>query len=650
MRDKMIWLAGMPRDVDYFLLASGLCFILVFMLWLPPQRVGDGSEYYAMYLAWKETLRPFMTEKSFQAYADCMASGQVPGLVSRAQLEGHFPALRLGTTADFNHFWLFSFLAFVIGRIAALLHIGIQMHTGFVLLHFLLLATVILIAHRFYRWIGVVTVLVLTFGSPIFWFIDKVHTEFFTYCLVLSSIILLTQRQFIVAALFQALASTQNPSFAIIAAFCLLLGLVSEPRRLYGKLDVILIGCTGLLILLHPAYYFFRFGVPTPQLLAGGASLGGNLSTFYIWLFDPDVGLLPNWPIGALGLLMAFVLALLPVTRPVWSRQAGYVAAFLVFYLLVNLYAHSSTTNINSGATPGLSRYALWYLPLAFPIFIYVTSATWYRPAVALPMALLLSGLGLFSMYQNVPIRRESYTTPAPLSLFIQSRLPWLYNPPDEVFAERYTPFGEGVHLRKLLAIVGPDCRKMLVIPASDRQSVYAPPECFMTAELQDIAARYRQSMRRIGYVTLTNAEFAAARGSLEVGRRYRVGADRPGNFVLRTGWSGLEPWGVWSNGSPAVLAMPCDDGRTIKSVVLEFRVFERQSIAVKGLDGRMLWQGAVEGAEASLEFPFDQMQCRSGQALVSIDISNPTSPSERGMSNDRRKLGIGLSAVTFTE
>jgi hypothetical protein len=83
-------------------------------------------------------------------------------------------------------------------------------------------------------------------------------------------------------------------------------------------------------------------------VLAGGASLGSNLSTFYIWILDPDLGLLPNWPIGVLFILTAALL-----TK--WGRDSTGEGGdkpfylFLTAFFVINFYAHSSTLNLNSG-------------------------------------------------------------------------------------------------------------------------------------------------------------------------------------------------------------------------------------------------------------------------------------------------------------
>lgn len=52
-------------------LAASLLFLSICLYavsQLPVIRIGDGMEYYALFFAWTETLRPWMNEVSFSAY------------------------------------------------------------------------------------------------------------------------------------------------------------------------------------------------------------------------------------------------------------------------------------------------------------------------------------------------------------------------------------------------------------------------------------------------------------------------------------------------------------------------------------------------------------------------------------------------------
>ncbi|MFI4957438.1 MAG: hypothetical protein ACHQAX_09575 [Gammaproteobacteria bacterium] len=492
----------------YLVIALVVLIYFIFVAFkFPLHRVGDGMEYYGLYYAWDISHRPWMTPQAFEAYDQLVASNQIVGMLPGDFLKQAFPALQLGKTMDFNHFWFYSFLAFLCNKMAGLLGVHLQIHQSFLMLHCILLTTTTWISYNFFKWPGVFIVLLMTFLSPILWFTNKVHTEFFTYCLVLSAVMLIYSKKYIPSALFLAIASTQNISFALIAAIPLLYRVTLERKKPYTLADVMICSSIAILILAHPVYYFSRYGVVSPQFLAGGASLGGNLSTFYIWLIDPDLGLLPNWPIGLLALLSGSMLWLFNKQ----SRQSPINKAYLmffVFYMLINFYAHSSTMNLNSGATPGLARYALWYLPLAFPpLYWMLNSINWRQKKFLLIMPLALF-LAYFSLKSNNPKKHESYTTPTRLSYFIQSKTPWLYNPPEEVFLERYSGFGESAYALTIKIVTGPDCQKLLVFNDSTKENVTFPEKChFDASKLRSFIDSKAFSNERSQYYYLTEKE-----------------------------------------------------------------------------------------------------------------------------------------------
>lgn len=273
---KFSGLADMCRDVSlkkylpYFCICLGFFVVFYVLGGLPQQRVGDGSEYYALFYAWGVAHRPWMTSLAYDAYEQLVSANHIVGMLSRESLQSYFPELRLENTSDFNHFWMYSFLAYLASKFVSLFGVSPSPHVGFLTLHCFLLVLTTSLAHRFYGRNGVLVVILMTFISPIFWFLDKVHVEVFTYTLILSSIILVHSRQYVFAAFFLALASTQNPSFSLVALVLLFYRVFLEWRRPYSFFELVFFIGTVLVALLHPVYYFFRFGVPTPQLLAGG--------------------------------------------------------------------------------------------------------------------------------------------------------------------------------------------------------------------------------------------------------------------------------------------------------------------------------------------------------------------------------------------
>lgn len=641
--------------LPYLIILAVLVVIFFMLNRLPPVRVGDGSEYYGLFYAWSLEHRPWMTAAAYDAYGALVRSNAIVGLVPQDALASSFQALRVGATSDFNHFWFYSLLAALCGKAAGLLGMTLTPHQCFLGLHFAALAATAAIAYRCYAWKGVLAVALMVLVSPVFWFINKVHTEFLTVCLLLSAVILVTGRRYLEAAFCIALAATQNPSFALIACIPLFYRVVLQRKQPYSLWDVAL--CVGvvLAVLAHPVYYFARYGVVTPQLLAGGAQLGRDLGTFYVWILDPDLGLLPNWPLGVLVLLAGLAgLALARRRGPERVKADPLWLVFCALYLAVNFFAHASTTNLNSGATPGLARYALWYLPLGFPVFMYVIGL-FPRGArqgyVAVPVLALLAAM---SIRVNDPRGSERYTAPSAASHFLQTRLPGLYNPPWEIFAERYAGFGEGVYDKKLRAIIGPDCAKMLLLPGEGLHDAVAARSCALDGEKlneyvnsQRFDAEYG-AQPRPRYVALPQARVDGFRPRLAPGTQ-RVGTLGTGNVILGEGWSGKEEWGVWSESKVATLVLPCD-GRQFYgparpfSLLVRLRPFNKQTLIVSTTAGKA-WEGAISAVDQEVRIEMPPASCEDGLYTVTLEMPNAVSPQALGMSADGRLLGVGLSS-----
>lgn len=635
------------------ILGAIFAFLIIFtLLGLTfPDRVGDGSEYYALFLAWQETLKPWMSVVSFEAYDRLFSANQIGGLVSREWLVESFPALRLGGTADFNHFWFYSFLAFVISKFFSLVGLHLSPHSSFIALHFILVTFTSVVAFYFYKWQGLLAFLLMTITSPILWYLNKVHTELFTYCLTFSAIIFIYAKNYLPGAFLLALASTQNPSFGLIALFPFSYGLVSQRCQRFSFLEVCLVVGTVLAAIAHPTYYFLRFGVLTPQLLAGGASLGGNLSTFYIWIVDPDLGLLPNWPVGVIFIAVAICLYFYSNLNKDQSLS-NFFYLFVIVFLLVNFYAHSSTTNLNSGATPGVARYSLWYLPLAFPLVLYVVKNFSVKNIYFYPFILILSLLSLFNLYKSNPVSGEDYSTPTMLSKYIQTNISFVYNPPHEVFAERYSGVGETIHSLNPRGVLGPDCRKLLIYPGAGRSLITTPNYC-QTDQVKIrllVDSLVLKAKKDEFYIRLSDGQLDSLKFVVSPGLN-KVGTYGNGNYILGAGWSLPEEWGVWSERKRVKILLPCNSSQFYFKhekiyLTLKLQPFGSQKIKV------------LQSGDSLLDYELNKLDevafsglvngCREKLISFDIEISNPKSPRELGQSSDARKLGVSLIEFTI--
>jgi hypothetical protein len=637
------------HKVVYLLIVFSALLIFLILTRLHPQRVGDGSEYYGLFLAWKETLRPWMSPPSFGAYQDLYSTNRISSMVPVDWFATAFPALRVGNTADFNHFWFYSFLAFVVAKMASIFGLSISAHVAFLGLHFILISATGCLSYYLYGKGGLATFVVMTLFSPMLWFYDKVHTELFTYCLTLAGVMLVFSKRYLTSAFMLALAATQNPSFALIAFVPFMYRFTIQRAKDFTIVEVFLVVGTAFAVLAHPIYYFCRLGVLTPQLLAGGATLGGNLSTFYIWLIDPDLGLLPNWPVGLIIIITAAVIRLCKSsTENEESNVAPY--AFLALFFMINFYAHGSTENLNSGATPGLARYALWYLPATFPICYYTIRHLHLHRWLALPVLALAIIAGIAGTRQYNPAKPENYTTPSRLSLLIQTRMPYLYNPPAEVFAERYSGEGELIQAISPRGVVGPDCHKILVFAGKGRQRVTVPPQCMMDRQrLESLVRDNWQNIEITRYFELTNTQYNSAQIQLVPGT-YLTKTDGNGTFLLESGWHRTEAWGVWSRKKVAALILPCSEvlatARDTLNVTLSVRPYDSQELTISQ-GGEVLYSGNVTGP-SDIEINAKTTQCQAKAIHLELTVQHPRSPDVLGLTKDARILGIGLQSLTI--
>jgi hypothetical protein len=108
----------------------------------------------------------------------------------------------------------------------------------------------------------------LLFCSPVLWWIDKSHTEAFTFSLLALAFALLREAPWWSMIALGA-ASSQNPP---VAAVLLCVGAATLARRPGAARDARVwtgAAVAAAITLAHPVYYGWRWGLATPQLIKG---------------------------------------------------------------------------------------------------------------------------------------------------------------------------------------------------------------------------------------------------------------------------------------------------------------------------------------------------------------------------------------------
>jgi len=653
--------------VELFILIGCVAIFIPVIYFNQPNCVGDGSEYYAMAVSWRSTHKPFMSEMSWLQYDRFVKTSGIDGIIVKSYLQSIFPELSIGTTNDFPHFWFYSLLSVIILKAAELVSINISIHVAFLCLHCLLMTCLFIVAWRNYRWKGLLAVGLLTFLSPIVWYFDKVHTEFFTFCLSTCAVIFYLKRRYIPSAIFLALTSTQNISFAGICAFVIGVDLFYRRKDLkYSLLEGVGILLTIGLVVLQPMYYFSRYGAFTSQFMTGAADVGVRVQYFYVWFLDPDIGLFPNWLFGV-GLI---ILSLIAFKRlEIEQHRIFSILTFSAVYVGISLAAQVSTVNMNSGGTLGIARYALWYLALFFPLVLSIIKAIrWNKIFTFATAAWLVIGI-LISYQSYLPtVSKFNYFSPSPVSLWIQTNIPGLYNPPPEIFAERYGGLGESDTLWRSLAVVGPDCRKVLLINLAPDNGDLVLGRASCGLNYGTVAKIIRQNLQNgtwkgaspYSYVHLSDSEVSESKLVIRPGEWYNTSIDSDlGKSIFNgsIGWSLPESWGVWTVGNHATISLPCPakEGQIEAPNSMEIVVKPFSAPSHPGVTGKILvdslevWSGTIDGTQ-TIKVDLAPSVCASSQNItVDFEIENPASPLSLGLSVDGRLLGLGLQKIRFT-
>jgi hypothetical protein len=533
-----------------------------------PKVVGDGGEYFVYAVAMARGHLPPLSP-------DHLREARLVLVEAASRFESWDPVRGIvanpSGNGDFVHFWFYSAIAAPGAFLARLVHISPVW--SFVLVNVALLTLAWRLSAARFGW----AVSLMVCGGPILWWVDKVHTEAFTFSLLTIATASLAPRPWLSLVALGA-AATQNPPVAALLVPFVLAGLWTRRDRRDRRATLIGLACGVMLASLHPVYYVIAHGHPS---LIATASRGilPNLSEFGVVLWDTNLGLVFAHPLFVLALVGSAVAIVVRRPRALLDAELAAVAAAVPFLLL----AFSQTTNFQHGGTPGISRYALWLLPLAlrpFELARTVTRASaWTDGLAALSFAVCLVAYH--------PSVAEAAYRPSYATRWLWPEAPDRFRPIPEVFSETVRGDDGGIYVPVAL----PGCEKVLLQAGSHHRPMWPAPcypaivpeacrsagtFCYANRTLRDysfdMVPRPRQALVRYSSSDAWGQEAEPAV------RRLLDGAD----------WPSLRPGSAWGG------------ARFCRSVENVARIWDLQSEQAFVLVAR----GARPGARAFVRLP----------------------------------------------
>lgn len=181
-------------------------------------------------------------------------------------------------------------------------------------------------------------------------------------------------------------------------------------------------------------------------------------------------------------------------------------------------------------------------------------------------------------------------------------------------------------------------------------------------------ADRFPEALSSLDLARFNAAFFInrAASGSRSTARRgafYRLGekisfggGGQAADFKL-AGWSDAEPWGTWTDGPAASLEIPLE-GLSERAMRMTCAVSGftshacPQQAAYVVVNGHVVERWTFKSEEAGpsrqATIPADVL-ARRNPLRIDFLISDPTAPSDLGLSDDLRRLGIAIQDLTLT-
>ena len=135
-----------------------------------------------------------------------------------------------------------------------------------------------------------------------------------------------------------------------------------------------------------------------------------------------------------------------------------------------------------------------------------------------------------------------------------------------------------------------------------------------------------------------------------EMGKEYYCHTDSFGCASLTSGWSASESWGTWSNGNNAQISFQVGE-QLPTQITLDLNVFLAGGVPQQRMqfriNGHLLPEIVLNKTQEKVILDITDAVQR-GLNQLTIHLPNAVSPCEVGLSNDNRKLAIGIKIIKF--
>lgn len=633
------------RKIEFYFCASFSIVIIFLAFALNPFIVGDGPYYYGMLYALYENASPAFTPDVVEFVRSILGIDLSNGL-SKSGLDGKVYGL---------HFWVYSLLCLPAYFLTDLLGFNglksFQITNAFILSFVLFYVLFCSCFSAVVRW---AIAIVFIFSTGLIYF-QWTHPEVYTAAGVLVSSMLAIKRRCVESIIFASFASLQNPSviFIVIPIIFYELYFLFLERKEFKEISKVF--CFFIFSLMPATipylWNIIKFGSYNP-IADSSYIVFENINSyrFFSFIFDLNQGLVVGVPF--LFWVFAFVLVL-RIFYFFWDRSSIFKREdVLLLGFVLMIMPTLAQTNWNPGQSIFL-RYAAW-AGMALLVWAAYTISNYkygiwcflFVPALVIQVSLFLYLRGFNIVFH------PSYLNFMPWVESLWNINPHFYNPSPEIFYERLKGREDGVKFPEILK--GKNGEILRVLTDKKEMTEISRDLCGEARYLTPIDGRSNSNIR----ITETESGmyYVTGRFICEYKEEFPVNIEisslrNDNNDILLRGWSGIENWGVWSNGNSAEIRIKIKEKGRI-SLKLLANVFvnnlhrnQRINIYLNG-DYLNTWDISYPYTSIEEELIVDSDDFNGDELLFQFNFPDAKSPKELNISEDERLLSLGLRNI----
>ncbi|WP_277966227.1 hypothetical protein [Pantoea trifolii] len=515
---------------------------------------------------------------------------------------------------------------------------------------FMLLAIFLVITKLSENIIYKITIIIATLAPTSFSYLKWNHPESLTYSLIVISLILFKNRNYLSSSMILAISSLQNPPIAFASFIIYLISshqAIGFNRKLPSKIfnltrDVKQHLIAGLIIasvIVAPSiYYFINFNTSNLIVTHGFSDAKLiSINRLYDFYFDFNQGMILLIPYSMLLVIAGIVFKI----RSKYKLLEIKSAVIFITLSIVTAIPCLTTTNWNPGGADVL-RYAYWNS--IFIIFAYAEINKSFKSKKL--VSLFFAGF-IFTQFVIIIMNNKlqwfsrdavQISTPA---MFILENYPRLYNPTPEIIVERSTNAESGSsyffeNKNHLLVIKNGNAVKQIggdVLLASDcKINSKKKIEGVMFNNIESNCKLFKDNVSGI----LTYPLFVA---SLSNDLNYNIK-----NLNYTMGWSVIENGFRWSDGNQSFIAFDYNklEGQANSISIYGFK-YDNNAKATVYLNGLEIYDGEFNMIEDHIDIKLTSKLLDKNNVLR-FEWHTPTKPSN----GDFRSITFAFQKITF--